>query len=255
MGAASGLGWDVRVFARASGAAAMALVLAWLVTAATDEGSVPWGQRAGRTLPLAPACAAVGAWLALGPARARGETRALEALGGARLRIAAAAVAGGGTVALAAALAIGAAERVDVAGAFYPTATHSAEWRWQDGGFVDRAAGVRVASDGAIAVTSERDARAVPSESVPPYGRAAAGLTTAGAGIALALLVAHSLLVREPRRRSRRDGSALGAAAGAVGASLVCFQAAAALRAPALLAVIPALALLAFAIRRYRAQP
>ena len=53
--------WDARVFARSAVVAGLALGLAWLVTAATDEGGVSWGERAGRTLPLAPACAAIGA--------------------------------------------------------------------------------------------------------------------------------------------------------------------------------------------------
>src|ERR1700722_19834927 len=87
--------WDTRQLARAALAATLALGLSWLVTAATDEGSVAWGERAGRTLPLAPLCAAVGAWVALAPVMARGETVALGALGRSRAQIAAAAVVGG----------------------------------------------------------------------------------------------------------------------------------------------------------------
>src|ERR1700722_9478623 len=92
--------WDTRPLARASLAAARARGLAWLVTAATDEGGVAWGERAGRTLPLAPLCAAVGAWAALAPVMARGEAAALGALGRSPAQIAAAAVGGGAKGAL-----------------------------------------------------------------------------------------------------------------------------------------------------------
>ena len=73
--------WDLRTFARALGATLIGIVVVWLVTAASDEGQLTVGVRAGRTLPLAPLCSAIGAALALGTARVRDETRALEALG------------------------------------------------------------------------------------------------------------------------------------------------------------------------------
>ena len=47
--------WDRRQLVRAALTTVLTLGLAWLVTAATDEGGVAWGERAGRTLPLAPA--------------------------------------------------------------------------------------------------------------------------------------------------------------------------------------------------------
>src|SRR5579871_4525753 len=98
--------WDVHALLRAAGMAVAALALGWVLTAATDEGGVSWGERAGRTLPLTPLCAAVGAWGALAPVRARGEALALEALGRTRAQIAGAAVAGSAAVALVAALAM-----------------------------------------------------------------------------------------------------------------------------------------------------
>src|SRR6185312_432760 len=115
--------WDAIVFFRAAVLAALALGLACLITAATDEGGVAWGERAGRTLPLTPICAAVGAWGALAAVRARGEVRALEALGRSRVQIAAAAVAGAAAVALVAAMCVGGLGGVDVAG-FYPATVH-----------------------------------------------------------------------------------------------------------------------------------
>src|SRR5260221_5419738 len=95
--------WDANVLSRAAMIALLALALAWLVTAATDEGGVPWGERAGRTLPLAPLCAAIGAWGALAAVRARGEALALEALGRSPGGITAAAVGGRAGVGLVAA--------------------------------------------------------------------------------------------------------------------------------------------------------
>src|SRR4051794_23815483 len=100
--------WDLRAFGRAFALAGLALAIAWLLTAATDEGGVPWGVRAGRTLPVAPACAALGAWIALLPARARGEVRALEALGRAPWQSGIAAGLGGAALAVCAAAAMGA---------------------------------------------------------------------------------------------------------------------------------------------------
>jgi len=233
--------WDTQVFARAAGAAAATLVLAWLVTAATDEGGVPWGERVGRTLPLAPLCAALGVSAALAPVRWRGEAGALAALGRSRAQIAAGAVAGGALVALAAALFIGLIRRVDVAG-FYPTATHASvgsAWRWEGGTFVDAVRGLRVAADG-----------------LPVHARAAAALTTALAGLALPMLLAHALLSRPPETRfDRRDGWIVATAIASVAASVVLFQSAAAHQLPAFSAAAPALVLLALAVQRYRAAP
>ena len=245
--------WDTRNFGRAVGAAAAALVIAWLVTAATDEGGVPWGERAGRTLPLAPLCAAIGASAALAPVRWRREAGALAALGRSRVEVAAGAVAGGAAVAAAAALVIGLARHVDVAG-FYPTATHGSAWRWDGSAFVDAVRGLRVAADGAP--------RQVPvvagasMTSLPSHARAAAAVTTAIAGLALPLLLAHALLSGAPERRfDRRDAAVSAAAIASVAFSVVLFQAAAAHQLPAIAAAVPALALLALAVQRYRASP
>src|SRR5258705_13615327 len=73
--------WDRRYARRALVFSGLALALAFLLTAATDEGDVARPVRAGRTWPVIPMCAAVGVWAALAGPRARSERLALEALG------------------------------------------------------------------------------------------------------------------------------------------------------------------------------
>ena len=90
--------WDARTFARGLAIALATLGIAFVVTAASDEGGIAWGERAGRALPIAPVCAAVGAWLALAPGRARGEDVALAALGRSPWERHAAAIVGGAAV-------------------------------------------------------------------------------------------------------------------------------------------------------------
>jgi hypothetical protein len=244
LGAVTWTRWDARQLVRAVVVAAIALGLAWLVTAATDEGGIAWRERAGRTLPLTPLCAAVGAWVALAPVRARGEALALEALGRSPAQIAAAAAVGGALVALVAAMLLGAGGRaVDVAG-FFPTATHAAAWTWDGAGFVDRVQGLRVGTDGAPQRFVVEAGTVLTG--VPPFGRAAAAVATALAGLALPLLVAHASVVR-----ARPLPVALAAGA-ALAASVVLFQAAAARLVPAWLGVLPPLVLLAVAVRRWR---
>jgi hypothetical protein len=221
----------------------MTLGLAWLVTAATDEGGVSWGERAGRTLPLTPLCAAVGAWVALAPVRSRGEGLALEALGRSHAQIGAPAVVGGAVVALAAATAFGLSGAVDVAG-FFPTATHASGWTWSGAAFVDPVHGLRVGADGAPTRIAAEAGRALAG--IPAHGRASAAVVTALAGVAMPLLLAQTLL-----GRARVLPVAL-AAGTAVAGSVVLFQAAAAGHVPAASGALPALALLAFAVWRYR---
>lgn len=232
----------------------MTLALAWLVTAATDEGGVSWGERAGRTLPLTPLCAAVGTWVALAPARSRGEARALASLGRSRVGVGGAAVAGAAAIALAAALLLGVVRSVDLTG-FYPTATHASAWSFEAGSFVEAARGLRVTADG----TPERVAAlvgAAATSGLPRFARLAAAATTAIAGLALPLLLAHALLGRaQDARFDRTDARVAGGAALGVAASIVLFQAAAARALPSMVAPLPALALLAFAVGRYRVAP
>lgn len=232
--------WDGRALRRALGVGALMVVLAWLVTAATDEGNVAWAVRLGRALPTTPICAAIGAWLALAPARGRGELLALAALGRSPWQNARAAALGGAVVAAVAGLAIATSARVDVEG-FYPAIGGSADVRFEGGAFVDHDSGWRIEADGALARATTpppvRDAR------IPPHGRAAAGLATFLAGLALALLVAHP-------GQQRAAWLGIGAVAGV--AMLFLFQAAAAHRLAPTWAVVPPTLLLAIAASRYR---
>jgi hypothetical protein len=234
--------WDSRQAVRAALVATLALALAVLITAATDEGGLQWRERVGRTLPLAPLCAAVGSWAALAPVRARGEVVALEGLGRSPPQIVAASVIGGAFVAVIVAFVVGfGAGAVDVAG-FFPTATRASAWTWDGKGFVDLAQGVRVGADGTPELLMTTAGAAFGS--APPYARASAATATGLAGLALPWLVA-----RDSARTRRRTLAAAGAA---VAATISCFQASAAHRGPAWLGVLPLLALLAYAARRER---
>jgi hypothetical protein len=236
--------WDARAFARGAMIAGLALALVAVVTAASDEGGLAWGVRAGRTLPLAPVCSAVGAWLALAPARARGDDRALAAIGRSPWEREGAAIAGGAAIALLASLTIALLARVDVAG-FYPRAEESVHWSHDGSGFASDDGRWRVGADGVPLLLAASTAVA-PVSSLPPAGRASAALATAALGFALPMLVA--------RIRSRRAAVLSFAAIGAgTLATLLAFQAAAAALSPALLAPLPPLLLLVLAASRYRA--
>jgi hypothetical protein len=245
------------VLVRAAVAALVSLGLAWLITAATDEGGVSWGERITRTLPLTPACGAIGSWIALGPVCARGEALALAALGRSEAQVVAAPVAGGAVVAWAAALATGVAPAIDI-GAFFPRAQHASAWVWCEGAFIDRARGVLIGADGAPVHLAPEAAGVLAV--FPNHGRAAAAIAIALAGLALPLLLARAVLARasKPRRgagdarRVREDAAAVLASGAAVAASVVLFHASAARSVPALLGALPPLALLAFALSRYR---
>ena len=246
--------WDLRTFARALGATLIGIAVVWLVTAASDEGQLTAGVRAGRTLPLAPLCSAVGAALALGTARVRDETRALEALGRSPGQSARAAALGAALPSILIGLAIGTSSAIDVSG-FYPRAPRGDTFIYEDGGFTSPTLGVRVAEDGepraAEGVSFTADA------SLPPHARAAAATATATAGIALALVAARailrvSLLHRRARRR-RRFYAGIQVFVCAL-LTLVAFQAAAARVAPASLAMLPPAVLLGVALLGYRAR-
>ncbi len=243
--------YDSRTAARAALATVVMLGMAWLVTASTDEGGLSWAVRAGRVLPLAPACGALGTWLALARARARGELHALEGLGRSPWQGARPAVSGAAAIALSCAVVVLAVRSIDVQG-FFPGAPHTAEYRYADGGFVDGADRVRIEPDGAITPLPGAAVRArqIPARA-PRAGRLAAALALAFAGLAFPLASARI----EPRTTARRrsgNGARVGLAlAGTVGGSILLFHLAAAGRAPALLAALPPLVLLAAAAFRY----
>jgi hypothetical protein len=241
--------WDARVAIRAAAVAALSFGVAWLVTATTDEGGLSWGVRLGRSLPVAPACAAVGAAIALAPARARGEIRALESLGRSPLESSLAAVFGGGLIAFVAALVVAVAPSVDVGG-FFPATRHGVEFRFDAGGFVDAVHGWRIEPTGALLRVPAIDAATLALAAVPAHGRVAAAIVLAVAGIALAFVAAHALVTKPSGAGPGRG--ALAFVFACVVASVLAFHAAAAGRLPSFFATLPALVMLAGALLRYR---
>ncbi len=251
--------WDVRSFVRALAVTLLALALVWLVTAATDEGQLAasvHAGRAGRTLPIAPFCSAVGAALALGTARVREETRALEALGRSPSQTARAAALGSALPSLLIGLAIGTSSQIDISG-FYPRAPRVDTFVYTeaDHSFTSATLGVRIASDGdahPVFVSARQD-----EDNLPPHARAAASLATAAAGLALSVVAAAAVmrvsLQTESTRRRRRFVAGVQALLCAL-LMLVAFQASAARVTPALLAVLPPALLLVRALLGYRAR-
>jgi hypothetical protein len=230
---------------RAAAIAALALGLAWVVTAASDEGGLAWGERAGRTLPFAPVCAAVGAWLALAPARTRGEDRALAAIGRSPWQRHAAAILGGSAVALVAAAAI-AAPAVDVRG-FYPRPEARATWHADGDGFASSDGRWRVDARGEPSPLAGGSVDVLGPRPLPRAARASASLATAALGIALPMLAAAA--------RRRTVARVIGGVLVTAMAMVLAFQAAAASRASPLLAPLPPLLLLAAAASLYSLSP
>lgn len=237
---------------RALGGAVLGLLVVWLVTAASDEGQLTVGARAGRTLPVAPLCSVVGAALALGTARVRQESRAFEALGRSPAETARAAALGAALPSIIVALAILAIPSVDV-GAFYPRAVSGDVFVFTGSEFESPTLGVRIDADGETHALQAAPPRA--DAELPRGARIAAGLATGLAGLSLALITARaalrrSLLDHHARRRMRVSAFAEGIACAVL--MLVAFQAAAAGVAPAALAVVPPALLLALALARLR---
>ncbi len=247
--------WDLRSAVRAFGATLLALAVVWLITAASDEGQLTVSARAGRTLPLAPLCSAVGAALALGTTRVRSEVRALEALGRSPGESARLAAFGAALPSVVMAFAIAAAGSVDVGG-FYPRPPHADTFVREEGAFASASLGVRVADDGE---TKPLDgaAPAGSDEGLPRGARLAAAATTAIAGIALALVASRGVLrpsLTDRRMRRRLRVRAAGVVLGCALATLVAFQAAAARLAPAWSAMVPALVVLLVEIAQRRTR-
>jgi hypothetical protein len=255
VGPTSWASWDGRTLGRALGATLLALVVVWLVTAASDEGQLTVGVRAGRTLPLAPLCSAIGAALALGTARVRDETRALEALGRSPGETARAAALGAALPSVIVALCIGLSPAIDVSG-YYPRAPRGDAFVYADGAFLSATLGVRVGPDGEPRAAGQT-ARG-PDEGLPRNARAAASFATGLAGVALAMIAARAALrvsFSAPGGRRRRRLVASASIAVCSLLMVVAFQAAAARAAPAVLATVPPALLLAAAIVGYRSRP
>src|SRR5262245_23971682 len=142
-----GTAYDRRTGARAAGIAAIAALVAALVLVATDEGG-PWALRLGMLAALLPVAGTLGALGAIRVAAARGELRALAAIGVDPWRVSAGAVAGGASVGvlgpLAAALGVG-----DLA-ALFPRPVAARRWLVDGDGLRELALGVRVGARGVL---------------------------------------------------------------------------------------------------------
>lgn len=244
--------WDKRALLRALSGAALGLIVVWLVTAASDEGQLTVGARAGRTLPLAPLCSAVGAALALGSARVRQEARAFEALGRSPAEIGRAAAIGAALPSIVVAILIAVVPTLDVS-AFYPQPSRGDPFVLTPQGFESPTLGVRVDAEG---VTTKLEAPPPPIDAELPRGaRASAAIATGLAGLALSLITTRaalrrSLLNDRARRRMRITAFIEGVACALF--TLIAFQAAAAKISPAALAILPPAALAAIALVRLR---
>lgn len=245
--------WDIRVLRRALGAALLGLAVVWLVTAASDEGQLTVGARAGRTLPLAPLCSAVGAALALGTARVRQESRAFEALGRSPGETSRAAALGAALPSLLVAIAIAIVPNIDVS-AFYPRAVLRDPFVSTADGFVSPTLGVRIDAEGETQALPDGP-QSADDDGLPRGARLAAAAATGLAGLSLSLVAARAVLRRsllDRRRRRRANVSALVESIGCAVLTLIAFQAAAARVAPAALAIAPSLGLFALAVARLR---
>lgn len=232
--------WDLRALGRGFGATLLALFVVWLVTAASDEGELAASVRAGRTLPVAPFCAAVGAALALGSARIRGEALALEALGRAPRALALGAAIGAATPALVLAATIALLPRIDVS-AFYPRPVTTDAFVWSGEGFRSPSLGVAVEPDGTL-TSLDGAVEPAPDLTLPPRARGAAAGATALAGLGLALLAAETALRSGGSARTGLRGlraRAVGLGLAMLFGTMVAFQAAAAGRTSALMALAP----------------
>lgn len=242
--------YDVRLAARTVALAAVALTVGVLVEWITDERGVASPGTGGRSiglLPLVPIAGAVAVVVALVPAAASGELRALSALGASPWRARLPAIAAASLLALASAGAI-AAGGMDVRPLF-PVASRASDVRVEqtaDGPtFVSDRRRVRVDVDGVLVRTSDEPAP-TDAPSLPRYARGAVALAVAAAGIALAAWVSGPL-----RRRPLR---ALLVGTGYAIAQIAAFQAAGAHALPALVTAAPPLALLVVAWVEHRAM-
>lgn len=228
---------------RTAGLLALVFAVAVLVTAASDEGNVPWTVRVARTLPALPLAGAAAAFLTLAPLRQRGDVRALAALGQAPWRIVRPAVLACVAPHVVVAVLVFASPRVEVS-AFFPRTPTTERIVPVGDGFVDVRRGVTVHADGTLEPAAQTVRGLAGDTGVPRGGRTAiaALLVLAGAALPLAFVVAR----REDWIRLSLAGLA------AAGATVLALHLAAAGQLHPLAAAVPWAALLALAALRYR---
>lgn len=222
------------MLARGAITALGAWVVCLLVIALTDEGGVAWGVKLGRSLMMAPICAAIGVGLTLSAARATGELRALAAIGRPETESALSTITG--AIAPACVLALLALTAVIDVSSFFPRSdARKAHVRADAQGFVDDDRGLRIDDRGVISTTPRAT---VPQEaSAPATARLAVALTVVLGALAFARVAS----LRAGRARRRWAAASLGAAAIAIAAfQLAASSHASPLFAPLALAVLTA---------------
>ncbi len=128
----------------------LAVVLAFGVVVGTDEAFSTWQMRVARMSAFAPALAGVGAGAALAQARARGELRALAALGVSPWRLGLGPMLVGWGVGV---VSVGLlSSPLADAAVLFPRVAQSQPWTWHEGLLVNVAHGVQVAGDGHLDV-------------------------------------------------------------------------------------------------------
>jgi hypothetical protein len=234
--------WDLALGRRAAGIAGVAALVSLLVVAATDGGS-PWPLRLGMTSALAPLCGALGALAASRIATARGELRALAAVGAEPSRAVLGAALGGSAVGLLGPV-IAASGLTDL-GSLFPQPVASRTWVVEGNGLYESTLGLHVGSRGQLALEAPRAVAAA-----LPAGAVAFTLVA----LAAAALACPAWLAAVPESPSRR--AAVGATAVAI--AIAAFQGVAAGRVPAALLVVAPLVLVVDGVMerrraRYRA--
>ena len=238
-----GTAHDRHMASLAAGIAAIALGVAILVIAATDEGG-PWSLRLGLAAALGPVAGTLGAVGAMRLAGARGELRALAAVGVEPLRAVRGAVAGGVAMGLLGPLA--AASGLSNLAALFPRPAGARRWIVDGAGLHETTLGLRVGPHGLFAVETS-------STPTPPWG----ALPGSAAAFAVAALAGAAIVC--PLWFAAAEGSSPGrrAAVGALGVmgAIAAFQLVAAGRVPpAALLAAPLGLLIDVAAARYGAR-
>lgn len=246
--------WDLRLAARTLALAVVGLGAIALIEWFTSErGAAGTSGAAIGPLPLTPVAAAVAVSIALVPARASGELRALAALGASPLRARGAALAVAALLGLLAAAAI-AAGRVETS-PLYPSPRPRSDWQVAPSSAPPSTSSAGVAFESARRGARlqgerlERDPKYAPAsapEGTPPHGRGAAAAAVAVAAIALGAFASSPL-----RRRPLRTVLAF-AIYGTT--QVAAFQIAAARALPAAIVAAPPAALLLLAAWELRGE-
>ncbi len=197
--------YDRRLAARTVLLAAMLALLAVGVVVATDEPYSTTAMRAARVSALSPALASLAVVIALAHARARGELRALAALGSEPLRVARGALVAGWLLGVVATVLLS-SPLADVS-ALFPAVSAPTLWVVEPGALVAPASGISVSKDGVLTLLAIAGGDPVSAGPPRPWAAALAigplalvapiwaaspspwGFRLLGAGVALALVI------------------------------------------------------------------